>query len=140
VTLLNILLATATPLSALGSGLVVWWLRSRWPVDEYTARKLRRELDEKDEARNRARLEADLERADALRKELAELIVRNNEQFDEIIELRQEVMEMRQEVWELRQWATQVTTLPAGSPLPPVPTMRTRPRRRASTDPAANGL
>jgi hypothetical protein len=129
VTILDIVLASTSVLSALGTGGAVLGFRSRWRVDEHTARKLRNEIEKEDEARNRARIEADLARADGLRKELTELTMRNNQQFDEIVDTRQEVLELRQEVFELRQWAQQVTALPPGSPLPPVPSMRAQPRR-----------
>jgi hypothetical protein len=114
----------------------VFLFRGRWRLDDYQARKLRREIEDQDEARNRARIEQDLARADSLRKELAELTTRNNAQFGEIIDLRQDLMDVRQELFELRQWANQAANLAAGGPvaLPPVPSMRVQPRRYRPVD------
>ena len=140
--LLNILLATAAILSALGTASVLFLTRGKWRVDAYTARKLRRELEEQEETRNRLRIEQDLARADALRRELAQLTIRNNQQFDQIVDLRQEVLEMRQEIFELRQWAHQTATLAAGSALqlPPVPSIRVQSRRNRNGDSSDSGV
>lgn len=123
--ILDIILLGASVVTAMGTGCAVFLLNGRWHVDSFTARKLRRELEEQDEQRNRLRIEQDLARADALRKELSQLTIRNNQQFDQIVDLRQEVLELRQEVFELRQWANQTVMLAEGTlQLPPVPSIR----------------
>lgn len=135
-TTLNVLLAVSPVLSAVGSVSAVFLLRGRWRVDEFTARKLRREADEQAELRDRKRREEDLARADALRRELAELTKRNNRQFDENLELRQEVSDLRQELIELREWTAIVASQMRKTQIevPPLPPPRMAARRRMDHD------
>lgn len=130
-TWLNWVLACCTIISALGGGTAILLLRGRWRVDEFTARKLRRELEEQSEQRNRERLEADLARADALRRELAALTERNNQQFVENFELRQQVSDLRQELIELREWSAIVASEMRNKQveIPPLPAPRMTARR-----------
>lgn len=135
-TWLNYVLAGCTIVSGLGGGTAVFLLRGRWRVDEFTARKLRREFEERSEQLRRERLEADLARADALRRELATLTERNNKQFDENFELRQQLSDLRQEQIELREWANIVAVemRKRQIEIPPLPAPRAVVRRIAGPD------
>ena len=139
-TVLNILLAASPVLSAVGSVSAVALVRGRWRVDEFTVRKLRREADEQAELRDRQRREEDLARQDALRREMAALTKRNNEQFDENLELREEVSDLRQELIELREWVTIAASQMRKAELevPPLPPPRMARRRAVVRDSATD--